>query len=211
MEDIARNRKGKNPYKEEEILFIFISLVDAFYLMKQNMMAHCDVKPDNIFFSAKSDNPKVYVYKLGDFGICQVLEDEEIFPLTSIDNLIGYSELWASPEVKNIADLKNHEISLQNKFYDPFKADIFSLALTIIFMINLDQTEIKQFQKNQNLSKFLEPIKSNYKKLAPFLEKMLATNPEDRISFDDLKKDLESYKKDAHVPDEDKFMERSIK
>ena len=38
---------------------------------------------------------------------------------------------------------------------------------------------------------------------------MLAKNPKARISFEDLKTNLESYKKDAQVPNEEKFMEIS--
>ena len=170
-------------------------------------MAHCDLKPENILFSPESDNPQEYAYKLGDFGVSQILEDGQIFPFTSIDNCIGYTPLWASPEVKKIADLR--KVNPQNTLYDPFKADVFSLALAIIFLINQDEEEIKRFRKHQNLSKLLEPINTNYKKIAPFLEKMLAKNPKHRISFGDLKTNLKSYEKDAQVPNEEKFMEIS--
>ena len=86
-----------------------IEIVDALLNCHTHNVAHLDIKPQNIFVN------KYNKTKLSDFGFSKVVK-----PGDMITKRIG-SKFFMAPEIGNGP-------------YDPFKADIYSLGITLLFL-----------------------------------------------------------------------------
>ena len=152
-----------------EALFIFNELVNQFETLQQHGIANRDVKPANIIIVQNQSNE--FNFKVADFGIgCHIMELGKNY--ISIEDFKGCTFLFAAPEVKEI-----NEEEYKQKSYDPFKGDVYSLGITLQRMLVSSKP-------------FLPEIES-------ICSSMLKEKPEERISFKDLKTELnkEKFKK----------------
>lgn len=152
----------------EETLFIFKQLVNQFELLQQHGIANRDVKPANIIIVRNAKEE--YCVKIADFGIgCHIIESGK--NNISIDDFKGCTIRFSAPEVLEIED-----DCYEKNNYDPFKGDVFSLGITLKDML-LPGTVVKEIDE--------------------LIDVMAKENPEERISFIDLKNLLEEerYKK----------------
>jgi len=167
-------------YTCSELLYVLPKLIKAFTLLEQNGIANRDVKPQNIILveNPAKDSSK-YLYKISDFGVgCKMPKGE--LNLNS-NSLVGFSMEYAAPEVIEISRRAN------NLKYNPYLADVYSLGLVILKMINRKWG--KRYLKEQQLTD-KEAFK-NYQEILEILEGMLQTDVEKRLSF---KKVLDFYK-----------------
>ena len=172
MNDILYYRKS---YSQKEIIYIIHYISEALTLCELNCIANRDIKPDN-FIIIKDEIGEFY-YKIADFGIgCQLSTDQKTLPISECP---GYTELYAAPELMN---LKGTEV------YNPFKADVFSLGVTILKMMGIPSNQIKLL-KNNFLKSFIdENTIKGYEKLLGIVKKMMSKNPEERPSFNEISK-----------------------
>ena len=101
----------KDPLKHHDFISYASQLVNAVSFLHANEIIHFDIKPSNVFID------KYNILKLGDFGL-----SEEIKPGTICTSFRG-TQNYSAPEVVN------------RRPYDPYKADIFSLGVTLYVMM----------------------------------------------------------------------------
>ena len=92
---------------------VFSQICEAVQYCHQNQVAHLDLKPENIFFRSHEDGR--YSIKLADFGMSRLIASEAE-RLVGLHGTVHYS----APEVLTSVT-----------GYQPFKADIWSLGVTL--------------------------------------------------------------------------------
>lgn len=155
-------------------------VVDALIYLKSKNLAHLDIKPDNILLNAD------YEVKLCDF--------EFIFQTKKEDGTINECDFLGGTEIYYSPEICEGLIP-----YDPFKSEIFSLAVSIlnmmlgtqIFITKTNNNTRFQFIKNEKFAEFWKSIKISKilsVELKDLIENMMKYNPDDRIDLDGVKK-----------------------
>lgn len=85
---VAKRKADRNPWKEEELMRIFVQMCLALQHVHGANILHRDLKSQNIFLTAKG------MVKLGDFGIAKVLDASEDQARTQIG-----TPYYLSPEI----------------------------------------------------------------------------------------------------------------
>ena len=176
---IEKIKKEKN-LKENEIKLIFKQLLSALEYCESKGISHLDIKPSNILID-KHNRPK-----LADFGLSKL-----ILPGEKIEIFRG-SKPFMAPEI------------FSKKEFNPYKADIWSLGCTILYLylgfipwINNNEFQMEIFIKYG----IFQIPNSIPIELNNILKKMLIFNPFNRWSFKQLLSltyfdfDLKSFKK----------------
>ena len=195
---LEMNRQSKAPIDQCFVIKVFREILNALIYLKRKKVLHRDIKPDNILFD------KNYNVKISDFGVSALYKDKDDKNEKDYDNdeyesdeddennidkdlymnnsLIGPRE-FAAPEVLN------------RKKYD-YSADIYSLGMTIFYMMNSD---IPSYTKFLEKGKDKLPIRkkkfkamNNYYSydLRKLVKKMLSVNPKKRPSVEDVYDEL---------------------
>lgn len=86
---------------------IFCQTLDALDYMHTRKIAHCDVKPDNIFVTRDPYDRRIVIVKLIDFGVCRSLEP----PLELQQQLIG-DPRYMAPEQTYLNGPMDHRVDL---------------------------------------------------------------------------------------------------
>jgi len=147
-------------------LQLFAQLADALDHMHRNNVAHSDLKPENIAY-----DPRTHNLKLFDFGLSQT----PATPTSMSTSFVG-SPLYMAPEV------------LLRERYNPFAADVWSLAFVLIEMLT-GRTPFSSFMCMDELLDFVSfessvPIPDSIPAdLRELLRKMLDFNPEKRLTI----------------------------
>ena len=149
-------------FKEEEALNIFAQLVDALYYMHQNEICHRDIRTEKILFD-KNNKPKLVGFSYSSFYT------------KGKKNRDNYGSLcYACPEI------------IQNDFYNPELADVWSLGVVLYVMIcgylpfsEDDDEKNKQLIINGEVE--YPPEISN--KVKDLLRHMLDIDPNKRYNF----------------------------
>ena len=149
-------RKNRNsPWSEIELRAYLFSLVSALSYAQSKNIAHCDIKPDNIFLTGS-------LIKLGDFG-CASRFVECSDEVTVVKGSLKYM----APEVMGLlrTQLKG---DAEEGVVDWYLADVYSLGVTMMETATLG-----------------EPTASllPYPRLLPILRKMTEKDPANRPSF----------------------------
>lgn len=171
-----RKNKEKIYYDEKELCLILKHLIQGFVILEQNGIAHCDVKPENIFVYKKEGS---YIYKIGDFGVSIYLKDRKEL---NIESIRGWTQDYVAPEFLEKA-----------KKVNPFLMDVFSLGLTFLEMIGIKCCEARKMilqDENLKFDKFLE---EKYPLILPIIRKMVRKQPFNRICFENLNEELYKF------------------
>jgi len=178
LQEIITARKF---FKVEEILHILEKLVHSFAILQEKGIANRDIKPDNIILVEEQRNDEInYIYKAADFGIG--LEMGSGVEEVSFDTIIGLTKDFAAPEIID------HPVFGS---YNPFVADVFSLGLVVLKMIN---PSFKKSDLDQGIL-YNEKLSKEYKPIVEILEKMLSKNPKNRDDFISLNLRLKELQK----------------
>ena len=173
---------------EDDIISYIIKLVDALSFMQQNNLTHRDIKPANILVFSNN------LLKLADFGLS--IQEEEIFNTKSL-GVVG-TVLYLSPKLmkayddvqkgKNLTGLVEH---------NPYKSDVYSLGLTILYMASLKEPcglnfniEGTTYLQNR-VQRAIQQIPYS-QDLKMILSAMLETEENSRMDFLQLKKYLKN-------------------
>lgn len=101
---------NNGPLEFKQFVILAKQILDAVLMCHKKGYVHLDIKPENILMKTELQ------LKLCDFGLAMKVEKEEKI------NLRAGSHLYLSPE------------RLQPGSYDPFKADIWAIGVTLFFM-----------------------------------------------------------------------------
>ena len=134
--------------------------------MYENKIIHGDIKPSNILLSFNNNSAHKVCFKISDFGLSKLYEENNIDKSRIID-----TSQFISPEC-----LKGKEIN--------DKSDIWSLGILIYYLLfqnypynGTEYQIIKQIESNQQLKVI------NDKLLDDLVKKMLNPNVNERINW----------------------------
>ena len=173
--EISERSNTKSYYSEPELMKIFKTLINTFYLLQQHHITHRDIKPQNILVV----NGKL---KICDFGNARILKRQGVI----IQRIRG-SELFMSPIV-----FQAYRAGKQNIRHNAYKSDVFSLGMCFflasclsyeplnIIRVLYDMNAIKRVL-NYNLSKIYSESIIN------MLWTMLQVEEKNRPDFLELK------------------------
>ena len=157
----------KRRLSEEESAFFYYQLINGLEYIHSLNMVHRDLKPENLLLT------KEHILKIIDFGLSNYYKDKNKLLSTPCG-----SPCYASPEM------------IAGKNYDGFKIDIWSTGIILYAML----CGFLPFEDNDNdqlFKKILECklefpkyVKGNSKDL---IQKILVTNPKERITIKDIK------------------------
>ena len=176
MREIERRMQIGERWKEAEVLLIVEKIALALAYAQENGICHRDIKPQNVFLSRES------TIKVGDFGSSSSLTD-----FASSLSLQG-SPFYLSPELKShyIRCMTEGQTRIQ---HDPFKSDIYSLGVMVLFMVRLKcPIELANLMRLEGKTQKLIEECGEYPKVQKIMRKMLEMEPERRISLVDLLK-----------------------
>lgn len=115
-------RSGHNrPPTDSELRQFMVEIVEVLASAQALGIAHRDIKPQNVFVSGKG-------YKIGDFGWSRKVED-----IRECTSLCG-TPCYLSPALYQAMMFGEQQVA-----HNPYKSDVFSLGLTIIAFIRLQE------------------------------------------------------------------------
>ena len=144
-------------------------LSQALAFLHNHCVCHFDIKPSNVFLTEYD------TIKLGDFGLSQMCEPGKLV------NYYEGTKYFTAPEV------------LDRKSYDPFKADIYSLGVTLYCMISgklpfSDYDDFEDFLKSGEVELYQEFSQE----ITNFLRKCISLAPSSRPTIQEVLKFFET-------------------
>ncbi|KAL4483218.1 hypothetical protein ABPG74_019244 [Tetrahymena malaccensis] len=150
---IKKRKEENKSLSKEEIIDIYFQLINALIEIHANGIVHLDIKPQNILRSREG------VYKLTDFGISQLLRQDNI---SCTEQFKGLSQKYCSPEQQYL--WQNQDLIFDQKSNSKFNfnselklqavsmaSDVFSMGLTFLYILqlNLSDEEAKQIRNGK--------------------------------------------------------------
>ena len=158
---------------KENINNLTLQICEGLEYCHQNGIAHVDLKPDNILLS--SDN----TIKLADFGLSDFNPSEEK------RSEVKGTKIYMAPEV------------LKGELYDPFRADIWSLGITLFQMVSGGYiTQVENMMAMWN-SIYVEC--AEYGNIGTIIRMCMTPSPENRPTIQQIKQRLESKEKPSEM------------
>ena len=178
--EIIKRSDNNDYYKEKELICILKQLINGLLFLRNNKIAHRDIKPQNILVFPNN------IFKLADFG-----EAKNINNVVSMRTLKG-CELYMSPTLywgllrgkKNIV----HNI---------YKSDIFSLGYCFLYAITLNIFILQKIRRLKNSTEIREIINSSINhdiytpKFIDIICNMVEIDEEKRYDFEKLNDEIE--------------------
>ena len=183
--------KTKNGFTENVCKYILLNLLNGVEALHKGGICHRDLKPENIVFVG--DN---YDIKIIDFGLSAKFVDENN-QKCKLENFCGTPH-YCPPEIN------------EKKSYDGTKVDIFTLGVMLFIMrfkqfgfatakLEKDTKKVRDFLYTliieKDYDRYWELLKkhSNIKNLSPQFKnlylKMVAYNPDERPTIEEIKQD----------------------
>jgi len=163
-------RRGWKP-SSRDVLLIAIQLGDALRYIHSRGVVHCDIKPSNIFIVDG-------VVKLGDFsGLVKLVSQ------TSSHSKFAYTPGFRAPE-QVFSDLRRKAIErgLENRI------DVYQLGNLILYLLTEETIDGEDAVDEGKVRGILGRVEDE--RLRELLRSMLALNPWDRPSMDEVLKEL---------------------
>jgi len=124
--EIKKRMQGHRPWSEGCVLNMLEQTVSALAHAQQEGVCHRDIKPQNILIWQDGR------LKLADFGSAnEEIRNSEVQTLT-----LQGTPMYLSPELREFFVLPEHQRPRKPR-YNPYKSDVYSLALTCIHFIQL--------------------------------------------------------------------------
>ena len=186
--EILERQKRNQYYSENELMNILYVLVNSLEKLQKENISHRDIKPQNILVFKNNNNP---CYKLADFGKAKELISGN--KPTEKQTLRG-TELYMSPLL--FYGLRSRKIKKYIK-HNPYKSDVFSLGLCILFASTLcfeSLYDVRELKNNISIKIIIEKyLKKRYSyKIIDIISSMLDINEATRDDFVELKKRIEN-------------------
>lgn len=164
--------KQKEKIPTESVIKYTRDIIEALFYMHSNGFAHCDIKPGNILID-NYDRAK-----LCDFGLSEFFDSE----LRTSDHFCGSINYMATEVI-------------YNKTFDPFKADIWSLGITIYYLL-AGRTPFFGSNTSSILEEMkggIQPIKNVTKRLNRLIQMCLVFDASSRPTMEELRKYASKY------------------
>ena len=163
-------------YKFCELIEIIRGIVESFAVLQENGIAHRDIQAKNIILLQEEDH---FLYKVFNFGnACQLQKEIDFISSTLIR---GFTKKYSAPEVSIFYEkMANDPFYEQN--YNPYVADVYSLGIMVLEMIN-------SAWGKQELTEGLLNKKDafvGYQPIFTVLQHVLQENPDKRMDFKQL-------------------------
>ena len=172
-EEILQRAQQGAFWSEAELVTILRNLTEVLVYAQSRLVSHRDIKPQNIFIRDGE-------IKIGDFGSSSSNNKD------AIAFSIQGSPFFLSPELK-LMYMQMLQEAAPNVSYDPYKSDVYSLGVTVLFMARLKTpSELANLGNLREATEGLLADCGNYPNLSPILREMLEIKPEDRIDFSKL-------------------------
>ena len=181
----------KNGFTEDVCKYILLKILNAVQALHKKGICHRDLKPENLVFVGEN-----YELKLIDFGFSAKFLNKNN-QKKKLMKTVG-TPFYFPPEI------------LERKAYDGEKADIFSLGVILFTLmtknfpfektninetLNTDKNILHKYIKEKQYDKYWISIdeylgiKNFPQKFKNLFVKMVAYNPEERPSIDEIRKD----------------------
>ena len=184
LDDILRAGKV---YDCDELLYVLKRLVTGLAILQDNGIANRDIKTSNIILIEDSENQGNYIYKLSDFGSgCQLDKDCQFLDISYLPLI---SQDFSAPELSTLTDI-------EAKHYNPFVADVYSLGIVILKMIDyfLGKKDVDGGSLFSDTKTF-----EGYQRILVLLEKMLQEDPKKRVDFKLLNNEINETLQDIEA------------
>jgi len=171
--DIQDHKMNNAAYTENDVLLLAENLLNALSFLQKNGIAHGDIRPINVFVQEdryKLTDPKLEVDKNSDAYLKAVLQK---------------TKTLLSPEL--LAKVPSEK--LQHGDVDKFKADVFSLGMTLLSVATLKDAEDMYNYTNgviddQILNERLHQVQHTYSDFTfRLIESMVRLREQDRPDF----------------------------
>ena len=170
--------------KEDIIINIFTQILNGLIYLHDENIIHRDIQPNNILFDSNNN------IKITDFGLCALLNPNYIN-----DGFISSDYISKGTKVGH----KNYtcpEIVEGQKYND--KCDIFSLGITIFYLMSFDLPYISNLNKNntqiKRIPKQIALSQVYSKDLRNLVERMISEDPQKRPTAKEAYNILKSIK-----------------
>lgn len=187
-QEIARRRHTKEPFPETELWYILDSTASACAYLQNNKIPHRDIRPYNIFFDS---NKHVKISAANIFR-----QNYNPLYFENFEGLESQSRYYSPELLKNIAAPVDKRTPI-----DEYKNDVFGLGMTILEAGNLEKTDAYDYDKKQinraAIDAALNRLRGQYSEnLVRIVESTLDFNPETRLDFIRLDRELGIYRRD---------------
>ena len=147
LDIISAKIANQTEFTEKEKQQIYSDLIDYLAFLHSANIAHCDIKPHNIFF-VESENK----YVLADFGISRQFSPQEMEKMfdgvrkfkTEFKLIRGWTDDYCSPEMLEIIKKRDNNQDVSTETFDLFLNDVYSLGIVFlrISSLNVNKSEI---------------------------------------------------------------------
>ena len=176
--DLQFRVEKEGPLQTAQLLEYAQMILDALLFLEENNISHNDIKPSNILID-QYGRPK-----LADFGLSKKLTTGEL----SKD--FAGTPAYLAPEI------------LHRHSYDPIKADIWSFGMTLYYLATGEfpySTSSAEGLFNFSLTGFCDVPRTIDPIIRFIIQKTLVVDPDARMSFKDLKEQIQKKTKVMHV------------
>lgn len=148
-------KNEKKNWSKEDYLELYFQLCDQVEELRKILMCHRDIKPDNVIISDDG------YFKLTDYGFAEILTQEGVQEMS----IRGTPTFWAE-EINKACKAGKSKCNI-----DPYKADLYSVKMTVNWVISEtgNSSKIDQLLKEnphylpQKKIKIYEDLKEIYK------------------------------------------------
>ena len=161
------------PQEEQHLVYIANELIKALAHMSKFNIVHRDMKPNNILLSYDGD------VKLTDFGLAKQKHDDK---MTVIDDVFKGTPDFVSPE------------QIEGQSTIDISSDIYSLGATLFYAATgrypfRGETIIETLNNHFNINpKSIHELNPKYsKEFSEIVKWMIAKDPKDRMSINEIK------------------------
>ena len=165
-----KHKEEITPFNEDFVIKIFKDILNGLKYLHSNNILHRDIKPDNILLDVN------FTAKITDFGISAFYKN-----FSNIFNFNSENILYMNNTRIGDKNYISPEIIYGDK-YD-FKSDIFSLGITIFYLMNFNLPYYSKIDEFQNVERYFNGniINQCYSiHLRNLVMKMLNSNPNNR-------------------------------
>ena len=183
MKEIRDRGQQRYHWTEEELMWLFSQMIDAFAYMQYSNVCHRDIKPQNILIDRLS-------LKVTDFGTSKQRVNTQ-----ELQTMAG-TPFFLSPQLK--AGLLESAPKVAHNVY---KSDVYSLGLTFLTMVKLEPpsslTSMKNLEQMTEIELHALPCSDSIKSL---LKAMLTPEESQRMDFLQLQAFFKAIQSTVQTP-----------
>ena len=175
---IKMRQKSGEKWSEATLLFYCNQLIGALAFLQEMNCAHRDIKPENILVGSSGK-----ILKISDFG-------DSIKVVRSSMSLKGTAN-YLSPILRDAYN-RNQGDQIETVHHNPFKSDVFSLGLVILYMATFkDPTIFKKVKTlKEDLDECIKSLGREYNNLKIILRALLSYDENTRPDFLELREQM---------------------